>query len=650
MPIQDLIPIIDDRTYDDIVAEIRTRIPQYTPEWTNFNDSDPGMAIVQLFAWMSELLIFRLGKVPESNLLKFLQLVGIELLPAAPAEAFITFPTLSNQPDEAVIVPALTEVAANQGQSSLVFFETEKALVAHRAQLAAIQSYDGFSFTVLTEENEDIEREFLIFGPQVQPGSALMLGFNESLAGNLELSLTVWVKEALGGSGAILCSTSDESRFLENEIFWEFWDGRDWRLLTVLNDQTNTLTRTGQVSLKTPQQGEMSSAAFGSLPDEPLFWIRARVGNSRFGRAPKIQAIRTNTVRALQAESVFEEVLGGASGAPNQLFQLENAPVLPGTLVLDVDEGNGPIQWTEVEDLFGSGPASRHFELNRTTGEIRFGDGENGRIPVANINNPAGSVIARRYRFGGGRDGNVPAGAINVLQSSLEGIDIAAIANLQAASGGKDEETLDSAIARAPHTIKSRERAVTPEDFEQFALQVANVRRAKALPLHHPEFPETPVPGVMTVIVVPDHEDPAPKPSEGTLRAVCAYLNQRRLLTTEVYIAKPDYVQIEIRMEVIAKNSADLAEVQNQIVNVLNGFLHPLTGGVQGIGWPFGRDVFYSEVFQQVFVVPGVERIARLVIVRDGEEFPECTDVSIPEGALVFSTNHEVSVRYSFNA
>ncbi len=72
-------PVIDDRRYDDLVAEARTRIPRYTPEWTDLNDNDPGMAVVQLLAWMTELLIYRLGQVPELNYLKFLELLGIEL-------------------------------------------------------------------------------------------------------------------------------------------------------------------------------------------------------------------------------------------------------------------------------------------------------------------------------------------------------------------------------------------------------------------------------------------------------------------------------------------------------------------------------------------------------------------------------------------
>ena len=57
-------PKLDDRKYDDIVREARALIPQYCPEWTNLGDADPGITLVQLFAWMTEMIIYRLNRVP----------------------------------------------------------------------------------------------------------------------------------------------------------------------------------------------------------------------------------------------------------------------------------------------------------------------------------------------------------------------------------------------------------------------------------------------------------------------------------------------------------------------------------------------------------------------------------------------------------
>jgi predicted phage baseplate assembly protein len=129
MPLQ--APNIDNRSFSDILAEARTRIPRYTPEWTDLNDNDPGIALVQLFAWMTDMLIFRMNQVPELNYIKFLQLLGIELRPAEPARTELTFPLTKTQPEQTVVVPKGTQVAsAGATGDEPVIFETDESLIA----------------------------------------------------------------------------------------------------------------------------------------------------------------------------------------------------------------------------------------------------------------------------------------------------------------------------------------------------------------------------------------------------------------------------------------------------------------------------------------------------------------------------------------
>jgi predicted phage baseplate assembly protein len=416
----------------------------------------------------------------------------------------------------------------------------------------------------------------------------------------------------------------------------------------LLKDDTRAFTRSGHVYLKTPNKGMQRTVI--APETKALYWIRARVERSQYERAPKMLAIRTNTVSVRQAETVRDEVLGGSNGRRDQVFRLASAPVLGDTLRLEIDQGSGAEIWTRVDDFFGSAPADLHYMLNRTTGEIRFGDGRNGNIPVANPANPEGNIVAREYRFGGGKQGNVPAAAIKTLTTSVEGVDDNNIANLLPADSGRDEETLDEAKKRAPRAIRSRCRAVTAEDFELLAMEASSIKRAKALPLYHPDFPGVNVPGVVTVIVVPDGDGPSPMPSEGTLRTVCAYLDQRRLLTTELYVIKPSYQRVEIRSEVIVEDNGDLAEVKQGIEQALLDYFHPLRGGEDGLGWPFGGTIYYSRVTQRCFMIPGVQSVASLVIVLDGEEVPPCSDVTINQAGLLFATEHEIQVRYSFES
>src|SRR5215813_11560425 len=140
MSLEAQLPVIDDRTFSDLVAEARTRIPRYTPEWTDFNESDPGMALIELFAWMTDLLVYRLGKVPQLNYLKFLELIGFELTPARPATAEITFPIQPGYTQATVTVPMATQVSTNTpDDQGPIVFETDRALIALTAALEAVQ-------------------------------------------------------------------------------------------------------------------------------------------------------------------------------------------------------------------------------------------------------------------------------------------------------------------------------------------------------------------------------------------------------------------------------------------------------------------------------------------------------------------------------
>jgi len=649
MPLEDYLPRLDDHSYDSIVAEMRSRISRYTPEWqpiwSDLNDSDPGVTMVQVFAWLGEMLAYRMNQVPALNYLKFLQLLGVELRPAEPAQVQITFPMKPGFAKPTTIVPLGTQVIAEtEGGGPPLVFEATKALTVLQPRLTAVLAYDGtLSYESVTEANQNAT-SFRPFGPTASAGGALLLGFDATAAfPATELTLYVWAAEA-GRRAAVTCGLGATPSYTSATVRWSGWNGFDWTPLTLLKDDTLAFTRSGEIVLRTPE-----GLATTVVPPEPgaLHWLRAELVTSKYERPPVLQALRTNTMTLTQMETVKDEVLGGSTGRPNQTFRVNNTPVLAGSLDLEVDQGSGPEIWTEVEDFLASTSRDLHYILNRTTGEVRFGDGRRGAIPIANVNNPGANVVARRYRYGGGTKGNVPAGALHALRNSVPGVDENGVVNLVASYGGRDEETLDQAKQRAPAAIRARCRAVTSDDFEFFATQAANIARAKALPLRHPDFPGVAVPGVVTVVVVPDSADPEPRPSEGTLRTVCAYLDQRRLLTTEVYVAPPRYQEVSVAVDLVADDAADLAVVQREVERKLLTYFHPLRGGEDGLGWPFGGTISFSRTFQLVFSVPGVSSVNRVLITVDGVEAPECRDVPLQPDALASSRTHRVSVGYA---
>jgi len=649
MPIDDHLPVLDDRTYDAIVAEMRSRIPRYTPEWTDFNDSDPGMTMLQVFAHLAESLGYRMNKVPTLLYLKFLQLLGVELSPAQPAQVQITFPVTATATTPTVVLPKGTQVIAETpGGGPPLVFEADRGLTCLKAALTAVLSYDGYSYSDVTASNAAASG-YQPFGPTATTGSALLFGFDASEPfPGAEITWYVWVSEPTGVTSAVTCGLPASQRYASASLSWQYWSGFEWAPVTVLKDETSALTRSGQIVVRTPPSA-LATTSIAPIA-APLYWLRLSVDRSRYEAAPAICAVRTNTMTLTQMETVRAEVLGGSTGRPDQVFRLSQTPVLNGSLTLTVDQGTGVETWTPVTDFYASGPGDTHYVLNRTTGEVRFGDGVHGAIPIANANNPGANVVAAEYRFGGGTAGNVGAGALHMLRSAVDGIDDAGVVNVVASYGGADEESLEAAKQRAPASIRSRCRAVTTDDFELFAMQAAAIARAKAYPLRHPDFPGVQVPGVVTVVVVPQSPSPKPVPSEGTLRTVCAYLDERRLLTTEVYVAPPLYQRVSVTVSVVADDTADLAQVQRDVDATLLAYFHPLTGGDSGTGWAFGGPIAFSRVFHRVLSVAGVSSVERLVTTVDGIDQPECRDIPLQDGALAYSTEHSVSVSYGVSS
>ena len=85
------IPTLDDRRYQDLLDEALARIPIHNPEWTNYNQSDPGVTLIQVFAFLTENLLYRSNQIPERNRRKFLSLLGVPLQPASSARGLVTF-------------------------------------------------------------------------------------------------------------------------------------------------------------------------------------------------------------------------------------------------------------------------------------------------------------------------------------------------------------------------------------------------------------------------------------------------------------------------------------------------------------------------------------------------------------------------------
>jgi predicted phage baseplate assembly protein len=653
-------PNLDTRTFDDLVAEAKQRIPRYLPEWTDYNESDPGMVLVELFAWMTEATLFQLNAAPDALRIKLLQLLGFKTRPAQPATTELQF-TLASGVD-AVVVPAGTRVASSgppNPDGSPVIFETDRAVVAIGPTLqAAVAFRAGVIVAFFADPAKPKTPLFEPYPVSVATGEedAIYLCFTYSKPfPAVDVDLAFFLDDAPGDTGHVEC-TFGHTPTPPATWVWEYYATSGttgaWQNVALLAEETAALYRSGHVRFRFPGT-PLQTALFAGRTEPELAdfvaltgtWVRARLLAATYETAPRIASIAPNCAPASQAQTVTGEIVGGSFGTPNQTFPLAHAPVLAGTLELTVDEGlaGGAETWTQVTDFYGSSGDATVYALDEASGTIAFGDNHFGAIPLANATNQ-NNIVAARYRYGGGSAGNVAIGAITDVQSYVAYVD--KVTNPIAASGGADPEAPDETALRAGHEVRATNRAVTADDFEALALTTpgALIARAHALPLTNPSYPGIEVPGAVTLLVVPTRPEDIdvtlqtpqtgpPAPNRTTLEAVCAWLDAHRLVTTELHVAAPVFHTLTFTLTAYVDTDADLAAVSNGIVAALRALYAPVAPDGRS-GWAWGATGYIAVAFATAMNVPGVARIDTFAASVDGTAVPTLGDATIAPGDL----------------
>jgi len=612
MPLPD--PQLDDRRFQDLVNEAKALIPRYCPEWTDHNVSDPGVTLIELFAWMTDVLLYRLNRVPEKNYLRFMDLLGIRLKDAVPARAPVTLWLTAPQPGP-ITIPRGTEVATvRTGDRSAISFTTDEDLVIFPPTVQqCLFSSDDTNYTdrmgLLAEDGE----RFDAFQATPLPGDSLYFGFAENLSSHIVSLAINCVVEGIG------VDPSDPP------LAWEAWCGDvlGWARAGVEGDETGGLNQQGVVSLHLPE-GMVARV----LQRQPAHWVRLRVIQTRprqpaYSASPKIQSLTATAIAgttwATHSSPVAGEILGRAAGVPGESFQLQSTPVLPrieGEFV-EVQEENGDwTPWPEVVSFRESRGDDHHYILDGVSGTVAFGPiirQPDGRERAYGATLAKGQALRMsRYRFGGGVVGNVGANTLTVLKSSIPYV--AQVTNRRAASGGLDPESLDAAKMRAPAALRSQNRAVTPGDYEFLALEASRrVARARCIQVRGDASGTSVPPGTVELLIVPrvpeghartvDTLQPPPE----LVEEVREYLDERRLLGTQLVVDGAAYIGIVIEANIVVRQHMNAEQVRVRVGERIRQYLDPLDGGQDGNGWPFGRDLYLSEMQSVVQAVPGVE-------------------------------------------
>lgn len=670
------LPKLDDRRWSDLVEEGRTLLPLVAPDWTDHNAHDPGITLLELFAWWTEADIFTLDQVPERNRRKFLELVGVRPAPPRPAHMVVRF---TIDPGRTARVPAGTALAWDDPFGVATEFRTARNLDVAPVAIVAIQVPKGTGLADVTRRighGEPIE----LFGPDPVVGAAFYIGldapmppqaslrmefiFDDPLARRSEREriLDAWRKRRercrpreawpCGNPPAPTHSDPAGPPTLEHHaarMVWEIDGGAGrWESIGRVVDDTRSFTLDGGVTITLDRP--MQATRVGH-DDTPRHYLRCRLAAGSFDASPIARTIVLNAVEAEQvAEPAFDsptpaaidgrkvQPLGVGDGSAHQRTALSSAPVVESSVRVFTGEDGGWREWRRRPDLDASHPVDDHFVLDATHGTIVFGDGVRGRAV------PDGASIAATWLATRAEAGNLVTLSPGRFTSPAPDASLA-VANVTPAEGGAGAEPLDHAEGRARRELGAAARAVTLADVEELARLAPGARlaRVQAFANTHPDFPCDVASGVVALLVMPFLPAPRPTPSAGLLRWVQSFIEPHRVVGTRIVPFGPEYVTITIQAQLKARPRASSAAIVERSLAALRALFDPLTGGSDGNGWPFGRDVYRSEVLGVLDQVPGVDHVRSLEM-SAGDTCPGCGNVCVGRFGLVVSGPHRIEV------
>lgn len=560
-------PALDDRSYEDLLADLLARIPAHTPEWTYVRTGDPGRTILELFAWLGDTLLYRVNLIPERQRLAFLRLLGLEPRPAVAASGVVSLAFDGDKIDDPVRVPAGSVI---QGAAA---FETRKQTWVHpvvaeayvkrpitedeRKKLGAVLDTLP-SVYGLAQEHDDERLKYYVTSPVFVGGAADPAGIDLTQgAGTTDGCLWIAlfspkgakdpdpvaaVKQKLAPNAAgehahvtigiapaltladpldVLGATSFVPKSAQTPVVWEVTSGLDGNAMYVGLDPldgTSGLTQTGVVTLTLPAvigapENDVRKNLFAGTSDRP-----PRLDDDE--RAGRLVAWLRLRVVSTEGQPPPKLSLSWAGFGAVEIDQRKT------TFGRQIGESAGL-----ADQVFALGATSiepetlvievaeegRRFEAWARIADLALAGrddtvyslrAEEGTIAFGDgvrgkIPPERARIRVARMRAGGGDAGNLPPRSLKELTTQGKTFKVA---QGLATTGGRDAEPLAEAEKRIPAILRHRERAVTTEDFRTLATYTPGIRvgRVEVLERFSPKRRSSGIPGIVTVMALPE--------------------------------------------------------------------------------------------------------------------------------------------------
>ena len=589
------VPPVDytSRDYASIVNVLVELIPTYLPEWTDRSPGDFGIVLIELFAYMGDILNYYSDRIANEAFIATAQqrqsVLNIANLldytPHGNVSATTTLQFSITQPSPPVLIPANTQVATSLNGVQSIIFETLQDLWIFG---------DKVSTVLNAVSNGSAGQQFKLGDPTVSYPTYV---FNGSQNQTVTVGGVAWTWSATNSFAGVAPTATQ---------------------YIIVNGNTVVF----------------GNGVNGAIP--------ANAAAIVITYQPAAPANYTGSTSAAHGYSVTGETIGISSGAANQQYNLFQTPVVDNSVVINVNEGLGPRAWTYYQRLIDAYSTDIAFTLSTNANgvvSVIFGDGVNGRIP-----NP-GAAITATYLVGGGVIGNVAAHTLTNLNTGVQGV--LSVTNPQASSGGADAETLDHIRIHAPLSITAINRAVALDDYAALVLNIPSVAKAAAVATFY---------NAVNIYIHPAGDFFSDAPTlQGRVNALIpaitnsnltGYMDDKKMITVSIQVLAPQYnklgvlqtgyvpIDITATIEVLPQYHNSTVQ-QAALAAVRNLLLFSMVD--------FGFRITISQVYRAIQSTEGVDYCGVTVLCR-GEITPQtladvqCLPYEIPIASNIVIT------------
>lgn len=563
---------LDDQTFEQIFQKAQKQISLLTSDWTNYNPSDPGITLLELFSWYKEVQQYHLNALGQEHERAYLKLLGASPRPMQPAQVRLFLEGAGDVPAGSVFL------------AEKIPFETTTSIYAADSHLMGLGRNGRMEMDLRKVWSTGGKLAFCPFLPQEDAREqSFTLYFDRPLPDGVALQLWFELEEESGPQ-------LDDERFVPYVTMGcAYWNGTAYAAVTVLEDQTRSFFRSGLFRFQLPQPADMEC-------EEGGYPLRFTVQEGAYLKPPVVRNLWFNTVQAVQKET-FSQIcrypcseqgeivlkrdrllqmerfllygvdgdrrvpleweavdgerirlhtraftaaeavtwqpqaadlrqLGTATGVANLRVPLMQSGVLPDSLALLVKEPDGSwYRWKRAEDLYDAKPDERVYRFDGDA--LCFGDDEHGMAPE-------GELVLAAWSVSRGKEGNIQGGALLPPDSGMQ-----SALCLSPAWGGSEPESTEACFRRVRQELHDVKRCVTLGDFEQMAQSVPGIGLKRVRAFTKDDAPNQ----VFLALEIAGNHTVLPAGVEENLRrAILPHV----MLNTKVHFLMPLYVQIKV--------------------------------------------------------------------------------------------------------